>query len=1070
MRKILSLLAVLLLLCGWAFAQTRTVTGTVRDQAGKPVPFATITVAGTSNATSADANGNFSITVPQSGRLTVSSTGFQTVTIAPSGSGAQSITLATGGEQLSEVVVTTAQGLKREKRSLGYAAPTINNADLVKGQSSSPINALIGKVPGVNITSTSGAPGSSSRIVIRGGSSIGGTNQPLLVIDGVPIDNSSVIGGVNVLSSVDFGNRGNDLNPNDIESITVLKGPGATALYGSRASNGALIITTKGGRGSSNRKNEVTLNSTVTFSNVLKLPDFQNQYGQGYNVGSSAANVQLEFDPQENFSWGPKFDGTVRPWGQEINGVAQERPWSAVEDNVKDFFETGLALNNNLSFSGGNEKSSFYLSLSSLNSNGVYPTDRDDYDRYNVRFNGSTQLANKIKAGTSFTYSRINSDNVTGGQNTGSVYNQVLQTPRNIPLTEFKDLSNPYNSMGTVNENFYGYYGAYTYNPYWVLKNFHNYNNVDRVLGNFTLTYSPTTWLDITERIGGDIYTDSRTETDAKYSFRALDTTGGWYSASARTGVGRYYEGTYKIQDITHDLMVTIRKNITSDINASLLLGHNIRARKVIVTEAQTNAASGLVIPGFYNLANSNGPIAAANSLSKRRLVGGYAELNLGYKNFLFLGASARNDWSSTLPEENNSFFYPGVNASFVFSEVLKNTGVSKWLQYGKLRASWAQVGNDADPYLLESVYSKTTISSGFGSTTFPFGTNQIPGYTVGNTIGNPNLKPEITTASEVGVELGLFKSRVSVDFSYYKNESKNQILTVPVPASTGYTGLVSNLGTITNKGIELGLRGTPVKTNNLTWELYGTFTKNKNTVKGLSQQVVLGGFSGMSIVAANGLPYGQFFGRANQTDSLGRTIVSATTGIPLLTPSAVFLGSYNPDWQASLGTNLTFKSLSLGVLFDTKQGGKFYSRTKDITDFVGTAAETAVGDRMGYVFPNSVYKDNTGKLVENTSVKMIPENYWTTITDGMAVLDATYIKLREVNLTYSFGRDMLARTPFGTASIGLFGNNLWIKTAKENQFVDPEINSAGAGNAQGFDFTAQPSVRNYGINLKVTF
>ena len=1066
MRKIVLFLTMLMLGSILTFAQTRPITGRVVDEAGQPVSGASILIRGSNVGASADANGAFRINAKTGDVLVITAVGAPSREVTVTSGSTLTVSLARESQNLAEVVVTTAQGIRREKRSLGYAAPTVSNAELTRGQSTSPLNAMQGKVPGVNITSTAGAAGSSSRIVIRGGSSITGNNQALLVVDGIPIDNSSILGGASTLSSVDFGNRGNDIDPNDIESITVLKGPGATALYGSRASNGALIITTKSGKGNQNKKNEVTFSTGIQLSSILKLPDFQNEYGQGYDLVTN--------DVIENWSWGPNFTGVVTPWGQAINGVSQERPYSAVKNNVRDFFETGKTFTNSLSFSGSGERSTFFLSLNSLNSNGVMPTNRDNYNRYNIRFNGTTQLANKISATISATYSKIGSDQVGGGQGGGSVYNNVLQTPRNIPLTELKDLSNPYNSMGGMfdangNEVF-GYYGAYTVNPYYLLSAYHNRNNVDRIIGNFSLTYKPFDWLDITERLGGDIYADRRTETDPKFNLEAADNTSGNYAGQIKTSPGRYYEANYNISDITHDLMVTARKDISKDLNASLLVGHNVRLRRVNSLEAQTNSAGGLVIPEFYNLANSNGPVATTNSLSQRRIVGLYGDFNLGYKNYLFLGVTARNDWSSTLPEQNNSFFYPAVSSSFVFSELLKGTSVNNWLNYGKLRASVAQAGNDADPYQLASYYGRTTINGGFGSTVFPFGT--VPGYTLGNQIGSPTLKPEITTSFEVGTELGFLKNRISLDFSYYQNNSRDQILAIPVAASTGFTARVSNAGLVKNTGIELSLRGTPVKTQyGLTWELYGTFTRNRNEVSELDvDQIVLGGFSGMSIVAANGRPYGNFYGRANQRDDQGRTIVSGTTGVPAPTATAVYLGTYNPNYQASLGTNLTYNGWSLGVLFDTKQGGKFYSRTKDITDFVGTAAETAEFDRAGYVFPNSVYVDASGKTVENTTVKMNPQDYFPSLADGENVLDATYIKLREANLTYSIPRSALARTPFGSASISLFGNNLWIKTAKENRYVDPEINSAGAGNTQGFDFTAQPSVRNYGVNLRVTF
>ncbi|RYF85870.1 MAG: SusC/RagA family TonB-linked outer membrane protein, partial [Chitinophagaceae bacterium] len=959
--KEISTFFLLFLLCGTiAFAQPRTISGTVRDSTGAAVAYATITETGTSNAVQADARGNFSIRVNGNQGITVTASGY----MASSSVNGGSIVLTRNEASLTEVVVTTAQGIRREKRTLGYSAPTISNTDLTRGQSTSALNALQGKVSGVNITSTAGAPGSSSRVVIRGGSSLTGSNQALLVVDGIPIDNTSIVGGASNIanvangaspnaigatdarSSVDFGNRGNDLDPDDIESITVLKGPGATALYGSRASNGALIITTKSGRGNQNKKTEVTFSTGLTLSGILKLPDLQNEYGQGYD--------NVTNDPKENWSWGPKFDGVVRPWGQAINGVRQQRPYSAVPNNVRDFFETGKAFSNNVSLGGGSERASYYLSLNALNSNGVMPGNDDNYNRYSVRFNGATQLSNKIRSSFSANYSKINSNLIAGGQNDNSVFDNVLQTPRNIPLTELKDLNNPYNSMGGIfdanGNELYGYYGAYTYNPYFVLKNYTNKNQVDRIIGNFTLSYQPASWLDITNRLGGDIYTDKRTETDPKFTLLPADNTSGQYSVASNTksSSGRYYEATYNVNDITNDLMITARKNFSNDISTSFLVGHNVRFRRVSVTEAQTNESNGLVIPGFYNLANSNGPVGSFNALQERRLVGVYADFNISYRNFLSLEVTARNDWSSTLPKGKNSFFYPSVSGSFVFSDLLKSSAISNWLSYGKIRASWAQVGNDANPYLLESYYGKASFTSGFGTTTLPFGS--VPGYTLGNQIGSPNLKPEITTAYEAGIELGLFKSRLNFDFSYYQNDSRDQILAAPIATSTGYGSRITNGGLVRNKGVELSVRGTPVKTRSgLTWELYGTFTKNRNRVSDLDvEQISLGGLGSMTVVAANGLPYGMFYTTDNQHDAQGRTIVSATTGQPLRTPTAVYLGSYNPRYQASLGTNLTFKGWSFGFLFDTKQGGKFYSRTKDILDFVGTAAETVMFDREG--------------------------------------------------------------------------------------------------------------------------
>jgi outer membrane receptor protein involved in Fe transport len=503
------------------------------------------------------------------------------------------------------------------------------------------------------------------------------------------------------------------------------------------------------------------------------------------------------------------------------------------------------------------------------------------------------------------------------------------------------------------------------------------------------------------------------------------------------------------------------------------MVGHNVRQRVFNTLETQTNRSKGLVVPGWYNLDNSDGPVYNFNERTTRRLVGVYSELNLDYRHMLYLGVTARNDWSSTLPPENRSFFYPSVNGAFVFTELLQSSRISNILNYGKIRASWAQVGNDADPYLLRTYFNKTDIAGGFGNTTFPL--NDIPGFTKGNRIGNMQLKPEITTAFEVGTEMNFFDNRISVDFSYYRNKSKDQILNVPIPPSTGYSTKTLNTGVVENNGVELGLRGTPIRTaSGFTLELYGTYTKNNNEVVDIAggvDQVTVGGLSSLTIVAAKGQPYGTFYGQTIKRDPQGRVVVSAADGMPELTDQAEYLGSYLPKWQASWGANMSFKGFNFGILFDTKQGSKFYSRTKDLMDFVGTAPETVVGGRDPRVWANSVIETEPGKYTENTSLTYDPQDWFTgKIPAGLYVVDGSYIRLRELSLSYRIPRHLLNRTPFGEASIGVFGNNLALWTAKENVYADPEVNSGGATNEQGFDFTAQPSLRNYGVNLRVTF
>lgn len=1078
-KRILLTIALCLVVFCQVFAQNRTVTGTVTDNQDKsPIPGVTVRIKGTQTGVQTDMAGKYTLTVPQNATLIFSFVGYIPAEQPVPASGPLNVALSTETKALSEVVVTS-QGIRREKRTLGYSAPTVNNTELTQGESPSVLTSLTGRIAGVNITSASNTPGGSTRIVLRGGSSITGNNQALIVVDGVPIDNSSVVGGASSLTAVDFGNRGNDIDPNDVESVTVLKGPAAAALYGSRASNGAIMITTKSGANRS-KKLEITLTSNNTFSSILKLPTFQNEYGQGYMSGSatSAGYVTGIDDASDNFSWGAPFTGKTEPWGQEINGVNQTKPYSALPNNVKDFFTTGFAADNNLGISSGNDNSSFYLGLNTLNSNGIYPGSSDTYDKYGVRFNGKTKLANNFTASINFNYNKIQANVPSGGENANGIWTALMQTPRDIPINKMGDLNNPYNGYNPIT-NTYGFYGAFTINPYWILQNFSNLDDVNRVTGDVNLAYKPFNWLNIVERIGADSYSDHRRLITPKYDFTPADESGSGLWIDEKNN-GSYEVDQFNVNEVVHDLMVTATHDFGKDFHTSLLLGNNIRERSTTASLTSTNLSGGLIVPGWYNLQNSNGPLttlpdgtATPLPITVQRLVGFYADLNLSYKDYLFLEGTLRNDRSSTLPVNNYSYWYPSVSGSFVFSELLKNSAFSDILSYGKLRSSFAQVGSDTNPYALKTIYQSTVVNGSFGNTTFPFG--NVPALQVGSTLGNATLKPEQTTSFEVGTELAFLQSRLSVDFSYYVNDSKNQIISVPIPNSTGYGFNNINAGEIQNKGIELALNGTPIKTQDFSWELFGTFTKNNSDVVSLPNgvsQISIGGFVGMGIVAAKGYPYGEFYGVTNQTDAQGRTIVSKTTGQPLPTTSAQYLGSYNPKYQASFGTNVKYKGFALNVLFDVKHGGVLFSETKSLTDFVGTSAETG-GPRFGQPFPNSVYLDANGNSVPNKTVPYSVYDYYTSVIDntpGMNIVDASYVKLRSAGLSYTFNKTQLKSLPFGALTVGIYGNNLFLWTPKSNAYVDPEVNSSGAGNEQGFDFAGTPSVRNYGINLKVSF
>ncbi|SDF14403.1 SusC/RagA family TonB-linked outer membrane protein [Chitinophaga filiformis] len=1056
------------LLVGQVVAQNRSITGKITFADGGLVVGATVIVKGITAGTVTNANGEYTIQVPAgASALVVKFIGMKDQEIKLGAGTKQNVVLHPDVNKLNESVVT-ANAIRRNKISLGYAAPILMHDELMRGHSISLLNALAGKVAGANVTTGSNAPGGSSRIVLRGGSSIIGDNQALMVVDGVLIDNSGISTSDNNLAYTDFGSRGNDLDPEDVESITVLKGPAAAALYGSRASNGALMITTRKGGKNNRKENEVMLSSTLTLSNIAKLPDFQNQYGQGYlNQNGDGFDI----DPKENLSWGRPFTGAEEEWGQSINGVRLKKVYSAEKDAVKKFFEPGKMVNTHLSLSGAGDKTTYYLSLNSLNANGIMPGDYDKYNKYGVRFNGSAELNNKIYTSVNFNYSKINSAIVQGGQGKGSVYNILLQTPRDIPIDKMGDMNNPYYSFGNLlNANglpYYGYYGAYTRSPYFILRNYRNENNVDRITGAFTLEYKPLKGLTVMERVGVDIYADRRIHKQPKYSFIPADDAGNYsQTRNIQTASGHYSKEQHDFAEVAHDLIITVTKNFNPDFHTSLMIGNNVRQRGLNTTALQTNAA-GLIVPGWYGFDNSNGPVTTNDALVKRRSIGIYSELNLAYKNVIYINANGRNDWSSTLPKGNNSFFYPGVNCSFVFSELFRDSYFNHVLTQGKLRVSWARAGNDADPYLLHTYYELTSINGGFGSTTFPF--KGVNGYSPSGISGNANLKPEITIANEIGMELNFMDDRLLLDLSVYKNKSQDQIIPAPLVPSIGAATKILNTGMIENRGLEIGVRGTPVLTaSGLSVELLGTYTRNKNTVLdvGVGNQIVIGGFPGMSIVAAKGKSYGEFYAQDILRDNQGHVIVDRSTGLPLSTSTAIYLGSFNPEYQASWGLNALYKGWSFSILFDSKQGNRFFSYAKDVTDLAGVSEVTAGQSRLGAIWPNSVANDGTGRLVPNTT-PYFPEQYWTNKPDGQNVLDASYIRLREASLTYRIP-GVRNRSQFRDLTVGLFGNNLalWAR----NKYADPEVNSGGTSNEQGLDFIALPSLKNIGFNIRATF
>jgi TonB-linked SusC/RagA family outer membrane protein len=1085
MKKIL-LLFVLFIVSGIsAYAQTHTVTGKVLDENGVGYPGAAVSVKGTQMGTVTDVNGDFMVNVPDGAKnvLVIQAVGYNTRQVTETGDGLN-IRISPAAKELEGTVVT-ALGIKREKRDLGYSSTTVNNEDLTAGEGSSALSDLQGKVAGANITSSTGGPGGSTRIVLRGEKSILKNNNALIVVDGVIINNYDRTSDNSGLAQVDFGNSANDIDPDEIESITVLEGPAAAALYGASAANGAIMITTKSGKHKNpgeKSKMDITYKATYTQSDVLKFPTYQTQFGQG------ALYIGVTDDRQDNFSWGLPFDGTLKPWGQIINGKQQVKPYVYDGNSIKDFYQHGRDLNNFVSLSGGTENTTYYLSLTSVNSNGVIPN--TFYNKYSIRYNGTTQLSNNFYSTININYINSYSRVENSGQSSGGVLQSLLQIPTDIPIGSLKDLSNPFNSMDFIDASGvhrYGYFGAYSRNPYWSAENYDNRNKTDRIIGDINIGYKKGDF-NVFDRVGVDATDDRSFYKTPALSVLPVDQTG-LYPGNSYINPGGYSQNNYTGLRFNNDVIANYTHAFNSDFGINAVAGNNVYiqqdANLIATIDPGTN---GLVIPGFYNFTNNQSPVVADNTTSDTRRYSVYADVKFNFRKELFLDLTGRNEWSSTLMTGNNSYFYPGANAGWVFTERLKGKVKDNILNYGKVRVGSAGVSNDALAYANNaSGYKQLPINSGFGSIVTPF--NSIPTYQVTSIFGPPNLKPELTREFEVGTDLSFFKDRLSLTFNYYNDLTHNLITLINLPPSTGYSNQYINVGTISNKGEELSIRGTPISTKwGLKWDLFGTYTHNVSNVESLNSgsNEILGGFQGMSIVAAVGHPYGTFYADDIAYTANGHPIVDATTGIPVHTNNPVYLGSFQPKFQASWGTDLSYKGFKLHALFVTKQGGVYYSQTKELMDFVGSSQETTVNNRNPLVWANSVYNVNTsgtGAPVYvangangNAAVKYSPYNYYVnTLGQGIIpaqdLVNASYIKLQEVSLSYKIPQKYYSKTPFGSLEAGIFGNNLFLWTPKSNKYDDPEETSSGAiGNGQGFNFNARQTLRNYGAQIKVTF
>jgi TonB-linked SusC/RagA family outer membrane protein len=1049
------LMVSLFLFVGTALAQTK-ITGTVLSQEdGQPIIGAAVKVDGTNTGMLTDVNGKFSLTLPEGKKsLTISYLGYEAKTVTAKNG--MRVFLKADATALEEVVVT-AMGIKRSAKALGYSATTLDGEEIAEVRTNDIMSGLAGKVAGVQISTTSSDPGASNSVIIRGVSSLNGSNQPLYVIDGVPMSNSSTYSSNGLNNGYDFGNGANAVNPDDVENMTILKGAAATALYGSRAANGVILITTKSGKKQAGVG--VEYNGGIQWESVLRLPQFQNDFGMGWYGNKT---------DDENGSWGPKFDGSMLRYGSIYDYSQKMKSYVAMKDNMKDFFDTGMRYNNSVSFSNATDATTYYVSLSQIHDDGIIPTNADSYTKYTFTANGS-QKVKDVTISTALNYAYQKNSFVTTGQGGSSMYNAIMQTPRDISIAEMKDLSDPFNTPGY----YYTPYGIT--NPYWILNNYENKQESERFYGKLQLDYEFLKYFKATYRFGLDTQTRHHNQGEPNLESMFKDT----YNADASTiagATGAVTQQTTRQREINQDFFVTFDMPV-SDFNINAVAGFNGNERS---SSYLYGHVENLTIPTFFDLSNSSERPEVAQYSQKRRLYGIYGQAELAWKNMAYLTLTARNDWSSTLPKENRSFFYPGVTASFLFSELFKDD-LKKIINFGKVRAAWGKTGNDASVYMTQSVYAQaSSSSSGWASSAFPFSKTGTNAYTAGNTLGSLNLSPEMTTEFELGLNMGFLQNRIVVDFSYYDRKSDKQIFSLNMDPASGYTAMNTNLGKIGNKGIEALITLVPVRTKDFEWAITWNYTKNKNKVISLPEElggeVNIYGFSGgTGLYAIEGEEMGIFKCYRTKTDGEGHIVVN-NKGIPLQTDDIEKVGSMNYKYQMGIGNTFRYKGVSLGIDFDIRKGGLLFSRTADISYFTGNAIQTAYNDRNPFIVPNSVQSDGNGGYVENTTPLDPTQiyNFWNNggfLSDESFLVDKSYVKLRSVVLSWELPKKWLSGTPLQGVKVSFFGNNLFLWTPSSNTFIDPELTSFGNDLEGNFgEYSANPSSRKFGFNVNVKF
>jgi TonB-linked SusC/RagA family outer membrane protein len=1044
LKGLLTLLCALIMQI--SFAQERTVTGIVTDQGGFPIPGVNVLIKGTTNGTATDFDGKYTIQAAPTDVLVFTFVGMTTREL-PATSTSLNVQMADTATEL-ETVVVTAVGIRREKASIGAATTTLRSEEITRGSQANIADAMKGKVAGVVISNASTDPGASSGVIIRGFSSLGQSNQPLYVVDGVPInDNTNYSDSLD--GGYDFGRGSSDVNPEDIESITVLKGASAAALYGARAANGVIMITTKKGKAG---QLSVDFTTTTFFTSILRTPKYQDKFGQGWD-GTHYLN--------ENGSWGPRFDNQPRVWGNIVNNSQLLKPYSFQEDQLENFFDMGTSMINSLSISGGTENSTVRLSYSNTQQDGIYPTDADSFERNTLGLSGSTKFK-KLTINGTLNYVNTRGSAVATGQGL-TVLNNLMQIPTDIPISEFEDYNNPFHNVS----NYYTPYGIT--NPYFTLNENGSQYNKDRVYGSVEMSYDLNSWSNLTYRFGLDVFTDLSKVWEA----RVDAAPGSPNDGSSTEYPGSYGEASNTIKQLNHDLLYNLDFEFDKfDIVSSFGFNANTRTGTSFAGAVATQD-----IPGFYSFINTAENPTVASTRNSRKLYGLYNSTTVSLNDQLFLTGNFRNDWYSTLPEANRSVFYAGANASWVFSRTFP--GINKVINYGKLRAGYGETGVDTAPYNVLSENIPGSVVMGFGNLNFPL--DGINAYEIGNRAPNPNLMAERRKEFEVGMEISLFNNRVTLDATYYDAKVENQILGLQLAPSSGYTNQVANVGTLSNKGIEALLNFSIFRNPEaFSWSTSVNFATNDTKLEELDPRVPrvdLGGLNTTEYIALEGQTVGLINGSVPERDPNGNIVVDVN-GIPIASPNKEIYGDTQYDYTLGVGNTFSWKGLSLDFTFDIRQGGLMYSRTADITRFTGNSVTTTYNDRQPFIVPGSVIKnvadDGTVTYSPNTTPvdgEHMDDYYRADALSRATVIDKSFIKLREVVLSYKLPTKLLQGTYIQGLTVSVIGRNLFLWTPRSNQYIDPEVSTFGTDlQGQFGEFSANPSTRSLGFSLKANF